>query len=457
MNPDGAGGPGELFLAQYYLDCLSQASYLIGDRTTGRAAVVDPRRDVAVYLADAREHGLRVEWVIETHVHADFLSGHLELAEATGARIGYGSAAEVDFPIERLAHGQRLSLGSVDLEILHTPGHTPESICVVVREQANGAPYGVLTGDTLFLGDVGRPDLLGANGWTADELGRALYRSTRSLLDLPDATRVFPAHGAGSSCGKNLSTATTGTIGEQRATNYALAPMTEDEFVRVVCEGQPTAPRYFAYASTRNRESRPTLREDDPVPEVRDLDRARADGVVLLDTRDPEDFAAGHLPGSINVGLGGRYAEIVGAVLKPDDRIALVCRPDSAAEARNRLARIGFDHVVGTVAPRPEVTATRLMPADLHRAPRARQVVDVRAASETRLGVIPGARRMPLPTLVSYLGELDPEVPTVVYCAGGYRSSVAASLLRARGFADVADLVGGFAAWAAAGLPVEAA
>ncbi|SES32897.1 MBL fold metallo-hydrolase [Actinokineospora terrae] len=441
-----------LVFTQYYTACLSQASYLIGDRASGLAAVVDPRRDIGAYLADAEALGLRIEWVLETHVHADFLSGHLELAEATGAVIGYGSAAEVDFPVHRLADRRRISLGEVDLEVLHTPGHTPESICLVVREHAEDPePYGVLTGDTLFLGDVGRPDLLSATGWTARELAISLYRSTRRLLELPDSTRVFPGHGAGSACGKNLSTATSGTLGEQRRTNYALAPMTERQFVRAVCAGQPTAPNYFAYAAGRNREARPVFDENDPVPEV-----PVADGAVLLDTRDPAAFAAGHLPESINVGLDGRYAEIAGTVLDAEHDIVLVCEPENAVESRNRLARIGFDRVRGFTRPRPVVTATRLTPTELSHLLPDRQVVDVRTPAEVAThGTIPGALLIPLPELVSRLCELGTDRPTVLFCAGGYRSSVAASTLRTHGFLDTTDLLGGFTAWAAAGLPTD--
>lgn len=431
-----------LVFQQFYLDCLSHASYLIGDRRTGRAVVVDPQRDIGGYLDAARDAGLRIERVIETHVHADFLSGHLELAEAAGARISYGAAAQVDFPIEPLDDGARLSLGEVDLEIMHTPGHTPESICVVVREHPDEPPFGVLTGDTLFIGDVGRPDLLGANGWSAEDLARALYRSTRErLLTLPDATRVFPAHGAGSACGKNLSTETSSTIGAQRTANYALAPMSEDEFVHAVCDGQTIAPMYFAFASHRNRENRPTFDESLPVPVVDSLA-----GVTVLDTRHPDDFARGHVAGAINVGLDGRFADLTGQVLRFDEPIVLVCEAGRAEEARNRLARIGFDRVLGRWDQPGDVTTRRLSPAEVERA--TARVVDVRAAGEVEsAGAIAGALHIPLPELLKRLDELAPAEPTVVYCAGGSRSSVAASVLRANGFTDVADLAGGFTAW----------
>src|SRR5487761_1347173 len=244
---------------QYYLDCLSQASYLIGDERSGRAVVVDPRRDVEIYLADAAEAGLRIELVIETHFHADFLSGDLELAALTGAEIAYGAAAVADFPIRHLADGDRISLGEVTLEVLETPGHTPESISLVVWERLDDpAPYGVLTGDTLFIGDVGRPDLLGSVGFTAEDMARRLYRSLHDkLLPLPDSSRVFPAHGAGSACGRNLSTEKSSTMGQQRLRNYERQAMNEDAFVSLVTEGQPSAPEYFGYDAILNRQDRP--------------------------------------------------------------------------------------------------------------------------------------------------------------------------------------------------------
>ena len=458
-----------LWFRQYYLGCLSHASYLVGDTTTGRAAVVDPQRDIDQYLRDAEAEGLRIEWVIETHFHADFLSGHLELAAATGARIAYGEAAagRTEFPIEALAHGQRLELGEVVLEVRATPGHTPESISVVVWEHADDpVPYGVCTGDTLFIGDVGRPDLLVSVGHTPDDLGRMLYRSLHEqLLTLPDATRVFPAHGAGSACGKNLSTETESTIGLQRATNYALQPMTEAEFVAVVTEGQPAAPPYFLFAATRNREQRALLRDQGITPMTLDeVLAAQRDGAVVLDTRDQTMFAAGHLVGSVSVGLDGRFAEYAGNVLTSETPIVLVGEPDTEGEARTRLARIGFDRVVGALddyvaafMDHPEVVAraSRLTADELAERRAALpglQVVDVRNPGEVQgTGTVPGAATIPLPQLTARFGELDPSVPTVVYCAGGYRSSIAASALRARGFTDVSDLLGGIGAWSASG------
>lgn len=316
----------------------------------------------------------------------------------------------------------------------------------------------MLTGDTLFIGDVGRPDLLGGAGWSAEELARALYRSTRErLLPLPDQTRVFPAHGAGSACGKNLSTETSSTIGEQRRSNYALAPMDEDSFVAAVTEGQSVAPMYFSYASHRNREERPMLDEAAPVPPLAldAVDDAVRAGAILLDTRDPQDFCAAHLAGSVNVGLGGRFAEMAGQVVASDADIVLICDPGAEVEARNRLARIGFDrvrgHLEGGIAAMPEDRlnqAGRIDAARLAEIAGAVQVLDVRGPGEvTGSGLVPGAVAIPLSTLLTRLGELDSTAPTVVYCAGGYRSSIAASVLRARGFGRVDDLLGGFGAW----------
>jgi len=447
---------------QYELGCLSLYSYMVGDETTGRAVVVDPQRDVSQYVADANRLGLRIERVLETHFHADFLSGHLELADATGAVISYGDRAHAEFPIDPMADGHKLSLGDVVLEVRHTPGHTPESISIVVWEHADdAAPWGVLTGDTLFIGDVGRPDLLTSVGWTAEDLARRLYRSIHEqLLPLPDATRVYPAHGAGSACGKNLSTASQSTIGEQRRTNYALAPMSEAAFVEAVTQGQSVAPLYFAFAADSNRRERELL--DDHL-ETRRLDlsdvfRYQDDGAVLVDGRPAELFASGHLRGSVNVGLDGRFAEYAGDILRPGQAVVLITEPGRENEARIRLARIGFDHVVGALhdidqvlvdhpdlaQPAPRVTATEL--DEWRRSEPDLQVVDVRNPDECAGGAIEGSINLPLPNLLDRLGELDPARPTVVYCAGGYRSATAASLLRSRGFATVADIYGGYAA-----------
>ena len=459
-----------LYLQQFYLECLSHASYLVGDKATGIAAVVDPQRDISLYLDDARDHGLTIRYVIETHFHADFLSGHLELAEAVGAEIIFGKAAEgrTDFPIRAMSNGDTLRLGdaadAVELEFLETPGHTPESMSVVVRAHGGAEPHAVFTGDTLFIGDVGRPDLLAAVGQTAEDLGRMLYDSLHTkLMPLPDTTLVYPAHGAGSACGKNLSTNTVSTIGEQRSTNYALAPMTKDQFVEVVTQGQSAAPMYFSFAATTNRKARDTFHEDRPL-EAMTLDAvlaAQASGTAVVDTRDDGEFAVGHLKGSINVGLGGRFAEYTGEVVAAGTPIVVVAEPGKEREATIRLARIGFDTVVGYLAdpvrvfvenPHAVRAASRLTAPefDSRRSElRDVQLVDVRNPGEFALGTIAGAKHIELASLTRRLEELDPAKPTVVFCAGGYRSSIAASTLRANGFTDVSDILGGYNAWSA--------
>ncbi|GAB3247844.1 rhodanese-like domain-containing protein [Alteromonas gracilis] len=451
-----------MIFTQYYLDCLSQAAYLIGDETTGRAVIVDPRRDVSEYLADARELGLDIVGVINTHFHADFVSGHLELARATGAWIGYGEAAQADFEVRHLADGERIALGEVTLEIMATPGHTPESISVLVREHADDEiPYGVLTGDALFIGDVGRPDLLASIGYTADQLGRMLYDTVQHrLMGLDDAVRVFPAHGAGSACGKNLSTEKQSTIGEQRRFNYACQPMSEEEFLAVVTAGQPSAPEYFVYNAVLNRKDRDVREPDAQVPglDVEAVETALAAGAVIHDARDPQEFAAAHLPGAVNVPVDGRMAETVGMVFAPEQQIVVIAPDGAAQEVATRFARIGYDHVVGHAADVEDLLlahastvqrASRLSVAEASDAVRRPevQVVDVRNVGELDAGVIPGAVHIPLAELGRRSGELDPTRPVLAYCAGGWRSSVAASLLRSRGFADVSDVLGGYAAW----------
>ncbi|MER5708275.1 rhodanese-like domain-containing protein [Streptomyces sp. NPDC002122] len=463
-----------MFFTQYYLDCLSQASYMIADERTGQAVVVDPRRDVSEYLADAAAHGLTVVGVINTHFHADFVAGHLEMADETGAWIGYGRRAETEYPIRELAEGERISLGDVTLEILETPGHTPESISVLVHEHADDTvPYGVLTGDALFIGDVGRPDLLASVGVSAEELGAMLHDSVQNkLMNLPDEVRVFPAHGAGSACGKNLSTERQSTIGEQRATNYACAPMSREDFVALVTAGQPTAPGYFAHDAELNRKDR-ALYDASAAPRplvLAEFIASRAAGAVVVDARDPQEFAAGHLRGAVNVPADGRFAEQAGTVLDPGDELLVIAPRNREAEAVTRLARIGLDSAVGylrdpedalealadEVTPASRVTATHLRAALASGRPPV--VVDVRTCGEREAnGFIGAALHIPLSELPLRAAELPADRPVVVHCAGGHRSSIAASVLRHRGFEDVSDVLGGYAAWALSAASAETA
>lgn len=454
-----------MILEQYYLECLSHASYLIGDTGSGRAIVIDPRRDIAEYLADAEALGLTIEGVINTHFHADFVSGHLELVDATGAWIGFGESADTEYPIRRLAHGERLALGDTELEILATPGHTWESISIVVRDRPGAEPVAVLTGDSLFVGDVGRPDLVGLGDHSADDLARAMFRTVHDvLLALPDHTVVLPAHGAGSACGKNLSTELSSTIGEQRRTNPALATMTEDEFVALVTTDQPAAPGYFAVDAAMNKRVHPLLAPDRTVPELspETVLRERDSGTLVLDARTVDAFAAGHLAGSVNVGFDGRFAETGGMVADIGQRIVLITAPGEGPQAALRLSRIGSDGAVGFL----EIGADGVFPAALaHLVRSARRttvrelddllaadavtVVDIRNPGEREQGTIPGAIPIPLAHLRTHIRSLPTNRPVVVHCAGGWRSSVAASLLRAEGFDEVTDLLGGYDAWSA--------
>ena len=453
-----------MILEQYYIDCLSHASYLIGDTTTGRAVVVDPRRDVTEYVDDAKRLGLSIEGVINTHFHADFVSGHLEMLESTGAWIGYGEDAETDYPIRRFKDGEHFSLGEVDLEIIATPGHTWESISVLVRERPDAVPTAVLTGDSLFIGDVGRPDLVNIGDSSTEDLAKAMYHTIHEkLLALPDLVTVMPAHGAGSSCGKNLSAELTSTIGEQRATNPSVQPMSEDEFVAMITDGQPAAPTYFAVNAGMNKSMRAVYDALRTIPELTGAQvRAELDaGTRVLDARNIEDFAAGHVAGTVNVGFDGRFAETGGMVAEVGERIVLITYPGEEQDGAMRLARIGSDNAIGFL----NVGADGRFPAELaelvQQAPQttveelarlladdAVTVIDIRNPGERESGFIEGSIAEPLAQLRVRLREVPEGRPIVVHCAGGWRSSVAASLLRAQGFPQVYDLEGGYAAWA---------
>jgi len=455
-----------MIVKQFYLNCLAHASYLIGDEQTGTAAVVDPQRDVDQYLAFAAAHGLRVEHVVLTHFHADFLAGHLELRDRAGAKIYLGAAAKAEYAFTPLADGDGVDLGRVRLTALETPGHTPESISLLVYDldQSETTPHAVLTGDTLFVGDVGRPDLRAALGWSATDLGRLLYASLREkLLPLPDSSLVYPAHGAGSLCGKAIGRETVSTIGEQRRANYALQPMSREAFVDLVTADQPDAPDYFTYDAVLNSRERPTLdqalaRELKPLT-ITEVLTEQALGAQVLDTRDPAAFAAAHLAGSVNIGLVGQYATWAGTVLSRETPIVIVADPGTETESALRLGRIGFDHVTGylegglqaanvaeaTIAGTERVSAgvaARRLASDT-----PPLVVDVRTATERAQKHVAGSVHIPLNHLMQRLSEIPRDRPVLVHCAGGYRSSIAASLLQRAGYTRVSELAGGVTAW----------
>ena len=457
-----------MIVEQHYLSCLSQASYLLVDETSKVAAVVDPRRDVELYLERAEALGVEIRHVLLTHFHADFLAGHLELQKRTGATIHLGARARADYGFSSLGEGDGLELGpELRLAILETPGHTPEGISILVFDRARSEeePHAVLTGDTLFIGDVGRPDLMASIGITAEELAGMLYDSTREkLLTLPDDTILYPGHGAGSACGKSLSSETSCTIGRQRENNYALQPMERETFIGMVTAGQPTAPAYFARAAGLNR-SEHGLLEEALASSLRPLSleelRARQqEGAQVLDTRHKDAFAAGHLAGSINIGLDGRFASWAGSVLELETPIVLVADPGTEREAALRLGRIGLDRVAGYLeGPLPAEAATATVPrtsvGELAAAlDGGAFVLDVRGPGEFEGGHLEGAKSIPLPQLTSRLAELPGDCPIHVHCQSGYRSMTALSLLQRAGLTSAIDVDGGFEAWTAAALSV---
>jgi glyoxylase-like metal-dependent hydrolase (beta-lactamase superfamily II)/rhodanese-related sulfurtransferase len=462
-----------MILQQFYLNCLAHASYLVGDERTRTAAVVDPQRDVDRYLTFAREHDLTIRHVFLTHLHADFIAGHLELRDRAGAAIYLGARAKAEYAFTPLADGDRVEFGRVRLQAIETPGHTPESISIAVYDldASDAEPYAVLTGDTLFVGDVGRPDLRAALGWSAADLGHMLYDSLRNkLLPLPDTSLVYPAHGAGSLCGKAIGKETVSTIGEQRRSNYALQPMTRQAFVDLVTADQPDAPPYFTYDAVLNSKERPTLDQSlaaglKPMTLDQVLELQRAGGQVL-DTRDPTDFAAAHLAGSLNIGLGGQYATWAGTILDREHPIAIVADPGRENESAVRLGRIGFDHVVGylneglrSVEARPELTATTERVSPQLAAERLASgdwiALDVRAPGERTQKRVARSLHIPLNQLAQRLDEIPLDRKILVYCAGGYRSSIAASVMQRHERAKVAEIAGGISAWETAHLPVE--
>jgi len=460
-----------MYFKQFYLGCLAQASYLIGSE--GEAVVVDPRRDVDEYLAEAEANGLRIRYVIETHLHADFVSGHRELAERTGAEVVFGARGEVKLPHRAVRDGDELRVGRVTLRFLETPGHTPESLSVLVSDaDAPKAPPLVLTGDTLFIGDVGRPDLAGSAGFTAEQMASMLYDSLHGkLLQLPDATAVYPAHGAGSLCGRNISKETSSTIGHERRTNYALQPMSKPEFVKLATADLPELPQYFAKDVAINREGAPPLAGKSLPKALTPAevdDKARA-GAQVVDVRTSAAFGAGHVPGSWSIGLSGQFASWGGALLDPRREIVIVAEDEGgAAEAALRLARVGLENVTGylaggtlawfnagrELATLPQWPVNELKEQLAGSAPL--QVLDVRRPGEHAGGHVPGALNVPLDRLRAESKALDRTRPLAIICASGYRSSVAGSLLQSEGWeAPLYNVVGGTSAWVAAGFPTE--
>jgi hydroxyacylglutathione hydrolase len=462
-----------MILKQYYLGCLAHASYLLGDEASSTAIIVDPQRDIQQYLGDAKRLGLQIRHVFLTHFHADFIAGHLELRDACGASIHLGSRAQAEYTFVAMKDGDTLDFPGLRLRVLETPGHTIESISILVidRQKDEANPYAVLTGDTLFIGDVGRPDLRASLGWSAADLGAHLYDSLHNkLLTLPDEVLVYPAHGAGSLCGKKLSSDTVSSLGDQRRLNYALKPSTKEEFVRLIMADQPDAPPYFSYDAILNTRERATLEKNleevlRPV-ELDEVLRMGERGAQFLDVRDPAEYAKGHLAGSINVGLGGQYATWAGTVLDRAKPIVIIAEPGREQEAALRLGRIGFDHVKGyllrgmeALADRPDlvwpterisvlIAAEELASGDLA------FILDVRVPREWAGKHIEGSLNLPLNHLQERIAEIPRDRRIAIHCAGGYRSSIAAGIVQQYGITHVVEIAGGLAAWEAAGLPV---
>ena len=453
-----------MYFQQFYLACLSHASYMLGSE--GEACVVDPQRDIGLYLEEARKQNLTIRYVIETHLHADFVSGHRELALRTGAKIYLGARAGARFPHVPVRDGDEIHMGNATLRFLETPGHTLDSISILVTDRERGPdPFAVLTGDTLFIGDVGRPDL--APDKTPQELAGMLFDSLHGkLLKLDDAVAVYPAHGAGSLCGKQMRPEHESTIGKERALNYALRPATKEEFVQLITAELPERPGYFAQDAEINRSGAAPMDELPPVVQltVEELAARQKSGSVVLDTRPPIQFGAGHIPGSVNIPLGGQFASWAGIVLGLEKDLVLIGEDAAAVEeARMRLARVGMEHATGTLKGglaawagegREVAQIAQISAEELHRHEAEFQIVDVRRAPEWQDGHIKGAQLLPLDKLESTLAGLDRAKLLAAHCKGGYRSAIAVSLLQKAGFEAVFNLTGGFDAWRTCGLPV---
>jgi glyoxylase-like metal-dependent hydrolase (beta-lactamase superfamily II)/rhodanese-related sulfurtransferase len=451
-----------MYFRQFYLGCLAHASYLIG--AGGEATVVDPQRDIDIYIEDAKSNGLAIKHVIETHCHADFVSGHHELAAATGAKIYFGARIAARFPFVPAHEGDEIVMGSVTLRFLETPGHTPESVSILVfdRTQSPDMPQAVLTGDAMFIGDVGRPDLLGSR-MPAAELAGMLYDSLHDkLLALPDSVKVFPAHGAGSMCGRNISSQTSSTIGEQRRFNYALQPMPREDFVRMMTTDLPEAPSYFSRDAQINLEG-PALLDELPAPiafSPQAVQKMQRGGHVVLDTRRSPQFGAGHIRGSLNIGLGGQFASWAGSLVKPEIPLVIVTEDaEHVREAQTRLGRVGLDKVSGYLeggvlawheAGFALSTMEQISVEELHQRIDEKSVdmvLDVRTPAEWNNGHIEEAVSMPLNHLAESALSLDRDAKIAVLCAGGFRSSIGTSLLEQMGFRNISNVAGGMTAW----------
>ncbi len=444
---------------QFYLGCLAHASYYIG--SGDEAAIIDPQRDVQQYLDESAANGQKIKYIIETHSHADFVSGHLELAEKTGAEIIYGQRANTTFPTHKVKDGDALNIGKINLKFLETPGHTPEGICILAT--GDGETAKLFTGDTLFIGDVGRPDLIGSKGFTAEEMAGFLYDSLHEkILPLAGETEVYPAHGAGSLCGKSLSKETWSTLGNQKQFNYALQPMTKEEFVKIVAADQPEVPAYFPKSAAKNLEGSKAL-ADLPKPKAFSTEEAENFDGVVLDVRQNTEFGAAHIPNAINIGLGGQFASWAGTMVPIGTNLAIASETQAQVdEAFMRLARVGHETVKGFILMKDfagkineieQVSVGEVQ--SLTETEKYLQFVDVRRVAEHTNGHASRTVNIPLDKLSKELDKLDPSAPIYVICQSGYRSSLGASILENAGFAKVYNVSGGTQAWINEGFETE--
>jgi hydroxyacylglutathione hydrolase len=455
-----------IYFEQFYLGCLAHASYMLASE--GEAVVVDPQRDVELYLNAAAGHGVEIKHIFETHLHADFVSGHRELAARTGAKIYMGTQAGATFPHVAVAEGYELKFGKGSIRVLETPGHTAESICLVVTDhERSSSPWAVLTGDTLFIGDVGRPDLSPQH--TPKQLAGLLYDNLHNkLLTLADNVLVYPAHGAGSLCGKNMRAERSSTIGTERLTNYALQIRSREEFIAQLTSNLPARPEYFMKDAEINRTGASSLSELAPLRSISPsvLDAMLKDGELALDVRSGDEFAAGHVPGSVNIALSGQFATWAATVLGLTAHPVLIAsNQEQVEESRVRLARVGVESLDGYLgggleawkqAGFPVATIAQISAEALSARLNAggMQVLDVRRDPEWEAGHIEDATWWPLDNFKVSPPELNHEAPLAVHCKGGYRSMIACSLLQRAGFRNVVNLSGGFDAWQGAKLPV---
>lgn len=446
---------------RYYLGCLAHASYLIESK--GEAAVIDPQRDVDLYIKEADEFAVKIKHVILTHLHADFVSGHRELAERTGADVYLGAGSGASFAHREMNDANSVTFGDATLEFRSTPGHTLESMSIVLKDATQrDRPRAVFTGDTLFIGDVGRPDLSPTH--TPQQLAELLYESLhKKLLTLPDETEVYPAHGAGSLCGRQMSHEASSTIGKQRVSNYALQAKSADEFVHLLTDHLPPRPEYFAREVELNKQGAAPLSE---LPELKgfrapEVLKLQAEGAVVVDTRPAMQFAVAHVPGSLHIALTGQYASWAARILGLDARLIIVGEDEEhVRESQMRLARVGVENVAGYLEGGiagwiksgyeldyiPQISAQEFEELKAAEGDHV-AVLDVREPSEFETGAIAGAKNVPLGELAKRAAELDAGKLWVVHCKGGYRSSIASSVLRRAGLRDIANLTGGYDAW----------